>query len=338
MLKFCSAPWDTIAIDQKGQVSSCLCASWHTRGYTFGNIIQTPLKDIFASQTFTTMRESVLDQSFRYCKKNECHRLWELESVENFNQISNIPLLPTNINLVIDRNCNLKCAICRTKNIYAKEVNPQAEAVLDAIMDAYRDVDYKVRIYCDASGDIFASLAYRQFFLREDLPNNFEFCLQTNGNLVTKNIDMLTKLKNQIDIMIVSFDAATYDTYKITRGGNFDLVVEGVRQMVQMGITVSTQYVVQHANYLEILEYVKLCKDLGASHIGLQIIDRWPHMTNAWWEQNRIIDNTNIDKEFLINTLKELKKDPQIGLCGGLQNLISGTNPTSIEIKLVPHQ
>ena len=48
--------------------------------------------------------------------------------------------------------------------------------------------------------------------------------------------------------MIVSFDAATSSTYKDIRGGNFDLVVEGVRQMVEEGIKVSTQFVAQYKN------------------------------------------------------------------------------------------
>jgi MoaA/NifB/PqqE/SkfB family radical SAM enzyme len=337
MLKFCSAPWDTVAIDPTGQVSSCLCAAWHTRGHTFGNLIQTPLKDIFASQTFTTMRESVLDQSFRYCKKNECHRLWELESVENLDAIRTYQSnLPSNLHLHLDKNCNLKCKSCRNSNIYSKEINQRTYNILSKLSHEYREYQNPVFVYGDGLGDIFASSAYQKWLREDQLPKCFKLCITTNGNLITKNLDLLDKLKSQIDIVIVSLDASISSTYKEIRGGDFDIVVEGVRQMVQLGINVSTQYVVQYANYLEISEYVKLCKDLGVRHIGLQVIDRWPHMSNSWWEQNRIIDNPNVNKEFLINALIELKKDTQIGLCGGLQNLISGTSPTSIEIKLVP--
>jgi MoaA/NifB/PqqE/SkfB family radical SAM enzyme len=323
MLKFCSAPWDTITVAGHGAVSSCMCSDWHTKKWGFGNLFQTSLIDLYGSNSFADMRSSVLDQSFQFCQKDQCHKLWNLDLVDNFDQVGQYPSLPTNINLAIDQNCNLKCASCRLETKYAKEVNPNAQIILTNILESYKDFDHKVRIYCDASGDIFASLAYQQFFRREDLPKNFEFCLQTNGNLVTKNMDILTKLKSQIDIVIVSFDAATDDTYKIIRGGKFDIVVEGVRQMVQLGLRVTTQFVVQRENYKEILDYVVLCKELGVRHIGLQLIDYWGHMTKKWWAFNRIDDNQEIDYDFLIPALLRLEQDPQVGLCGGLKNLIA---------------
>lgn len=322
MLKFCSAAWDTVHILWDGRVSTCLCPGWHTKGF-IGNLNQNTLLEICNSLDAQDMQSTVLDQSFKYCRKDECYRLYSLDEVDDFDVVKTYPKLPININLSIDKNCNLKCASCRTGNIYSKDINLQAKLILDQLIESYRDFNQKVKIYCDASGDIFASSAYQEFFRRSDLPNIFEFCLQTNGNLVTKNMDLLIKLKDQIDIMIVSFDAATPETYKEIRGGNFELVTEGVRQMVEAGIKVSTQFVVQYKNHKEILDYVNLCKSLGVNSIGLQKLDRWGHIHSWWWKENRLDDNPNINYKYLISTLTNLTKDPAVGLCGGLKNLIS---------------
>jgi len=323
MPKYCSEPFDTININQFGSVNSCLCSNWHNQGTNFGNLNKATLKDIYQAVKFLDMRNSIIDQSFKYCRIDQCSKLHNLNTIDNFDSIELNPELPTTINLMIDNNCNLKCASCRNKNIYSKKINLAAKKILDQLMIDYADFDQTVKIFCDGSGDVFTSAAYQEFFNSQNLPRCFKFCIQTNGNLVTKNISLLTKIKNQIDIMLVSFDAARSSTYKIVRGGDFDLVIEGVRQMVDVGINVTTQFVAQKQNYLEILDYVKLSKDLGVSHIGLQKIDRWPHMTNNMWIQTQIDDNPTVDYKFLINALVELDKDPQVGLCGGLKNLIN---------------
>jgi MoaA/NifB/PqqE/SkfB family radical SAM enzyme len=324
MLKFCSEPWDTISIFKNGNVYPCLCPGWHTTPQLIGNIIDSPLQDIFSSAKVDHFRSKIIDQSFEFCNKFECSKRHNLSQVDNFDFINNYPKLPTTFNLLIDNNCNLKCASCRTKNIYSTEINPTVKKILDNLVTAYQNFDQRVLIFCDGTGDIFASSAYQEFFRRDDLPECFKFCLQTNGNLVTKNMDILEKIKHQIDIVIVSFDASCSKTYKTIRGGNFDIVLDGVAQMIKLGIKVSTQFVIQYENYLEILDYVNLCKTLGVSgNIGLQKIDRWGHMSDSWWNANQLDNNPTIDYDFLINALKELKQDPQCNICGGLENLIA---------------
>ena len=81
-------------------------------------------------------------------------------------------------------------------------------------------------------------------------------------------MDLIVKLhnRNQLHSLVISFDAATSETYKEVRGGNFDLVQKGVIQLRQHDILVGTSYVVQYSNYLEILDYVKLCKELDVNY------------------------------------------------------------------------
>lgn len=321
-MKFCSAPWDTIHILENGAVGSCLCPGWNNKGPA-GNILYNSLNDIFKSVSVLNFRDSIVDQSFKYCN-SMCGKLWNLDQVETFS--TNTPTLPTTIYLQIDKNCNLRCASCRTGNIYSPQVDPKVEKILTALLDEYQDFTEPVLLYCDGVGDIFASAAYQQFMRSDRLPKCFKFCFTTNGNLLSKNMDLMTilKEKDQLNTVVVSFDAATKETYKDVRGGNFELVISGVKQLIAMGVLVTTQNVVQQRNYLEILDYVKLGKELGVTFIGMQAINRFPHITDAWWNANRLTDNPNVDINFLITALQEIKQDPQCGICGDLEAIIQG--------------
>jgi len=248
------------------------------------------------------------------------------------------PQLPTTIQLQIDRNCNLKCAICRPTNIYSPEVTPTAYKILERLIEEYKFFDQKVNIHCDGSGDVFASATYLKFFNRTDLPKCFHFTIQTNGNLLTKNIDLITKLQTQIEMMEVSLDAATDNTYKEVRGGNLDIVKRGISQLKDLNIKVWTQYVVQEKNYKEILDYVEMCKKLKVEKICLQVLLRLPFMTETWWKSNRIENNPNVDMDYLLDVITALKQDPQVEISGGFEYLLNRrSTSTSIEIKLVQH-
>jgi sulfatase maturation enzyme AslB (radical SAM superfamily) len=322
MLKYCSQPWNYVNIWSSGEVRLCLCPSWTKNGPIGILNSETSLETIFSSARSTRFRNSIVDQSFKNCASH-CSNLWNLESKSNLDQLP-IPKLPTNLHLHLDLNCNLKCASCRNTNIYSPTVNPKTKEILDILIEEYQDHKETVFIYGDGIGDMFTSAAYQQFLRNDRLPKCFKFCITTNGNLLTKNLDILKKLhdQNQIDLIIVSFDAATNDTYKNVRGGNFELLTEGIEQVVNLGIKVSAQYVTQYKNYLEILDYVALCKRLGVSHIGLQKITRWPHMNDDWWIANKLDDHPNVDYEFLISALKTIDSDPQCGIDGGLKNLL----------------
>ena len=322
MLKYCAQPWNYVNISRNGDVRTCLCPGWTTNAPigTLGPTIS--LESIFSSALATQFRNSIVDQSFKNCASH-CSNLWNLESKSNLDQLS-VPKLPSNLHLHLDLNCNLKCASCRNDNIYSPTVNPKTKEILDILIEEYQDDKGPVFIYGDGIGDMFTSAAYQQFLRSDRLPKCFKFCITTNGNLITKNLDILKKLhdQNQIDLIIVSFDAATSETYKEVRGGNFKLLIEGVEQLVNLGITVSAQYVTQYKNYLEILDYVTLCKRLGISHIGLQKITRWAHMNNDWWIANTLDNNPTVDYKFLISALKTIDSDPHCGIDGGLKNLL----------------
>jgi MoaA/NifB/PqqE/SkfB family radical SAM enzyme len=320
-MKYCSAPWDTAHINYSSQLSSCFCGAWHKKG-NMGSAAIQPISVLFNSQAQQEFRASIVDQSFKYCKTDTCVNFYRLDEVDQIDNNSNKIYLPTTLQLQIDPICNLKCGICRSSNIYYTEARPEAVQILNNIVNEYQNFENKVNIHCDGSGEVFVSRAYLDFFRRKDLPKCFYFNIQTNGNLITKNIDIILKLQHQIETVIVSLDAATEETYKIVRGGNFSIVLDGIIEMKKLGIKVWTEYIVQTANYQEIPNYIKLCKELGVEKISLQLMSFLGHMTLDWWRTNSVEHNPTIDKQFLISLLTELKNDSQIEICGGLEHLL----------------
>jgi radical SAM protein with 4Fe4S-binding SPASM domain len=324
MLKFCNSSFTTVAIHANGDVAPCLCKGWHTYG-PVGNLHENSLEEIFNNEKMQKFRETIYDQSFKFCKKNTCGKLWNLDQVENFDHVK-IPKLPTTIFFQnLDYSCNLKCPSCRLEPIYSKEINPDAKFILDTIKKEYQDFDQSVMICGDGQGEMFASSAYLEFFNALDLPRCFRLATNTNGNLLLKRMDLLTKLhqQNQIAAIAVCFDATNAKTYKKIRGGRFDLVTRGVEEVIAQGMNVTAQMVVQYENYQEILTYRDMCLEFGVTHMGLQRIQRWQHMPEIWWELNNIDNNPDVDYDFLIPALQEFKKTKNAGICGGLENLIN---------------
>jgi MoaA/NifB/PqqE/SkfB family radical SAM enzyme len=324
-MKYCSAPWDTAHINYSSQLSSCFCEVFHKKG-DIGNAALQPISVLFNSQSQKEFRSSIVDQSFKYCKADTCVNFYRLDEVDQIDDNLNKIYLPTTLQLQIDPVCNLKCGICRSNNIYYTEARPEAVQILNNIVNEYQNFENKVNFHCDGSGEVFVSRAYLDFFRRNDLPKCFYFNIQTNGNLITKNIDIILKLQNQIEMVVVSLDAATEETYKIVRGGNFSIVLDGIVEMKKLGIKVWTEYIVQTANYHEIPNYVKLCKELGVDKISLQLMGFLGHMTPDWWRTNSVETNPTVDKKFLISLLTELKNDPQVEICGGLEYLLVKAN------------
>jgi MoaA/NifB/PqqE/SkfB family radical SAM enzyme len=268
-------------------------------------------------------RASILDQSFRYCNTNTCGKIWNLDQVDSLDIVTQYPNLPTVIHLQdIDRNCNLTCASCRLKTEYSHLVNPNSQTILNYIKQSYQDVDYKVLISGDGQGDVFSSAAYREFLNSDDLPDCFEFSFLTNGTLLTKNLDLIERRRHQFNTLTVSFDAATADTYKRIRGANFNIVLDGVRAVQDLGINVTTQFVLQRENYQEVLAYRDLCLELGVAFMGIQRLYRWPHMSDQWWEYNRVDANPYVDLGQLIPALEQFKSTHNAGVDGGVETMI----------------
>ena len=82
--------------------------------------------------------------------------------------------------------------------------------------------------------------------------------------------------------------------------------------MVSEGIRVNISYVVQQRNYREMLECWQRISGMGCHSINFQGIVRYSHMTDSWWQENRLQDNLRVDTERLCEQLMELDQAPTI--------------------------
>lgn len=324
--KFCSLPWNTITVEGGGNVFSCTCARWTS--YPLGNLLETPLEELFkSSKPITDIRESVLAGTYDWCVESNCNEIGRLPDKKSNDPFTEFGIdanvhLPTNITLAIDPNCNLKCASCRSSKYFTDQLDPVVEKILDNLSNAYRDFNEQVIVMFDGSGDIFVSRAYQDFLFSDKLPKCWKLMLMTNGNLLTKRKNDIERIKNQIDNVTVSLDAGIEETYAITRGGSFESVLKGIAMLKEMNISIHLQFVLQYANYKDLLEYKKIANDFGVGY-GVQKIGLRPHMADNYWKTATIEDNPNVDYALLKEYLKILQNDPTCNLDGGTRWLLA---------------
>ena len=314
-MKFCSAPWDTISINPVGEVRACLCGAWNSAG-VLGNLLTMDMEQIMLSPNSRSLRDSVVDQTFSRCN-SICPVIWQLPEINSVPRVDQYQL-PTTILLAIDQRCNLRCASCRATNVFNDLVDPVAARILDRMVEAYRVQDAPVTLQMDGAGDLFASRTYREFMARADLPDCFRYHIITNGNLVMKNQSLLVGLRDRMVSVDVSLDAATAGTYTAVRGGRFDLVLQGIEWMLAQGLRVNISFVVQQQNHREMLACWHRVSAMGCHSINFQGIIRWPHMSDAWWADNRLEHNDSVDTALLCEQLRELDQAPrQVDFTGG---------------------
>jgi radical SAM protein with 4Fe4S-binding SPASM domain len=305
-MKFCSAPWNTITLQANGSIHSCLCGEWNSAG-SIGNILENSLPNIMQSSVVQNFQSTIVDQSFRMCE-DQCPKKWTLDTITSLP--SGVAGLPTTVLCSIDHECNLKCPSCRSSRVWTGQVNPTAVRILNALTAAYQNYQDTVTLQCDGAGDVFASAAWQEFLTQAELPECFRFHFITNGNLIVKKIDLLTRLKSRIDSVDVSLDADQSNTYTAVRGGRLDTVLAGMRALIQQGIRVNVSFVVQQKNYTEMLACWETVSRMGCHSINFQAIRRFNHHTDAWWQENQLADNPRVDGALLSNQVDQLLQAP----------------------------
>lgn len=296
--KFCQKPWEDFDISGDGKIWVC-CSGWLKK--SIGDYTQDDLMGVWNSRSAQEIRKSILDGSFKYCNQDVC---WHIQKDElpNRNEISDPRLrniitnnitamddIPFRFSMVYDRSCNLSCPSCRKELIYYKE-GPQFEKSQAIHNKLIHDVfskphDKHIQIACTGTGDPFASPIFREFLFShngKDFPNVI-INLTTNGVLFTKeNWGKMCGIHNNIGNVIISFDAATAETYQYTRrGGDFNKLIknfEFLNQLRAQGFIkyLKMDFVVQQRNYKEMVDFINLGKKFSnVDSIGFALITNW---------------------------------------------------------------
>lgn len=304
--KFCPLPFDTLSIDEDGDVQLCDC-TLHMP-YTIGNIYKQSLETIWLNSKANDVRQSVVDGDFTYCNW-ACSALPKLQSVGPVPKLKNFP---STIKIDMDKSCNLKCPTCRENVIiekHAAKIDQQIKIFDEIKTWALKNPDTKITVIPVGGGEIFASHSGLAFLHSlEDYPlTNLKLHITSNGTLIKKNQDLIFKLKNTITNWSISIDAATPETYAKVRGGNWNDLMDGLAIIQGMGISPLFKFCIQKNNYHEIEQFAELATKFNAGIDYQKLLD-WGHWTIAWWHDNNVFDRRqDIFTEVLVS-LSQVKE------------------------------
>ena len=120
--QYCLSPFVMIEVTLNGDVRMCGCGAWMPT--TIGNLRDTTLQHMLASDLARQIRQSIVDGSYVYCDEKFCgvianNTLNNIDTVPpniaaRFDDTSNFKM-PHHISVQGDETCNLSCPSCRTQ-------------------------------------------------------------------------------------------------------------------------------------------------------------------------------------------------------------------------------
>jgi MoaA/NifB/PqqE/SkfB family radical SAM enzyme len=268
---FCSRPFTQFYIDERGDVWQC-CPGWITQ--KAGNILQSDPMDIWYGQAAREVRESIIDQSFRYC--SACPFLpdkfmkWHLESGSPY------PCSTDEVETVVlshDPVCNLRCPSCRNE---FRGSSRMVEAITDIVLESGLLSQARSLSSSDVGDPVASSSIWSLLCNLPVVKPGFSIFLHTNGLLLTAcKWDELGSAKEKVRNVTVSIDAASEYTYGLNRGGDWFRLLENLEWMSQAGtFDLDFNFVVQENNFREMVDLVRL-----ADHFGVRFV-RFSYLTN----------------------------------------------------------
>jgi wyosine [tRNA(Phe)-imidazoG37] synthetase (radical SAM superfamily) len=295
---FCSKPFDTLATIGGGEAFVCDCGGWLP--YLVGNAITADSVDsVWNSEATQEIRRSIHDGTFEYCSRMLCYYIvsktlpkkTEIQdpTMRRYSEERTVWLeeSPQIVQLSHDATCNLACPSCRTQILTA---GPAEREMLGRSIDRFilpllKDVSGFVSL--TGWGDPFSSPHYRSILARISRENypGLSLALCTNGLLLTPSLwNQFSNLHNMLNTISVSIDAATQRTYEdvrrpgkwVTLRRNLDFIAKLRKENAFESFTIS--FVVQHANFREIPQFVELGLELDVDFIQFQKMWNFGHI------------------------------------------------------------
>jgi MoaA/NifB/PqqE/SkfB family radical SAM enzyme len=300
----CPNPFVYAELHHNGEIGTCCYIS-----SKFGNLKNKSLKDIWNGDSFKKLRRSILDGEYTYCDSSKCASMQQVLQPQRVTFNYQIPYqlirrsnannsivskyikkhesnssLPEILSLEDDDSCNLSCPSCRIELHVLNTANSKRK--LQAQIDLLNSMgnDFKELWLCGA-GDPFAAKSYNELLSNFDF-NKFpqlKIRLDSNGMLFNKSTwdKTLKNVHEKIDIIAISVDAATKETYElIRRGGNFDTLVKNLwflSNLRKKGFNFSfiIRMIVQKKNFTEMKKFVELGFALGVDSVVFSVIQNW---------------------------------------------------------------
>jgi MoaA/NifB/PqqE/SkfB family radical SAM enzyme len=338
----CSVPFNSLEIHNN--VCFVWCPSWLPNKVELSEI---PLKDIWNSDQIIDIRNSILDGSFKYCNKELCPYLSKLvnygvmsgpinlKSVTKYisNKLKNNT--PDYLVMNFDRTCNYKCPSCRLDLIVedGKGIK-RVEKTIEEI-DTYYSADVKT-LYITGSGDPFVSVGFRNYlrnFNPQKYPKLQSIHLHTNASMWNKQMwDSMPNIHKYVRTCEISIDAGTKETYENqTRlGGNWDNLMNNLKFISTLPITVKASFVVQDTNYTEMEIFYNLMYSIFGKKVDVFFgkITNWGTFSEGEFKLKQVWDVNHPEHYLFKKELNRIWKNQN--LFHNLYEFIDNTNKTLI--------
>jgi len=293
---FCDEPFKHLETGPDGSVHLC-CPAWLP--VPVGNIHEADADGIWHGPAAQELRNSMIDGSYRYCSRMHCVKIAGRhltsrsdasvqELIKQYQANCTITKPPAEVILSHDLSCNLSCPSCRTRLIVAnKEEQRELDSLLETkLLPLLKGAEI---VKVTGSGDPFGSNHFRRLLKRI---NRTEFpklglYLHTNGQLFDKHAWNDLELSGLVNIVQISIDATTEETYRILRrGGTFSRLLKNLEFIQKLRAADEIKYldfhmVVQNLNFEEMPDFVKLGLKYGADGITFQLLRNWGTYTES---------------------------------------------------------
>lgn len=288
--RFCHMPFTHMSTGLLGETFACTCPSWVP--FSIGNVNEAESADaIWNSAAAQEIRRSILDGDFSYCSRTQCSFISAQKlplrseitrpKLRNYidNRVTHIDDAPELLELNHEPTCNLACPSCRTDIIAAKseDLDLYARASERVILPMLKRVEG--RTYITGGGEPFASKHFRTILRslnRAEYPGLKVFLI-TNGLLVTPHRwSEFPDLPEMLNLFSVSIDAARPETYEqLRRPGKWATLTKNLQfiaglRRANVIPSLCVNFVVQQANFREMLEFIDLADSLSSDLIWFQ--------------------------------------------------------------------
>ncbi len=317
---YCPKPFEYAEIATSGRTFLCCPLQVPT---VVGEANDGTFMEVWNSEKAQAIRKSILDGSFSHCIEKTCGVLqsrslqrredvtdpYHRDIIDNDKTV--LDRGPATIFMNYDRSCNLACPSCRTKLIVLrgkKEKRAAAEVQDWATGEHLADAKY---LHITGTGDAFGSNLFHGFLRRFDSQKypELRISIGTNGLLLTEKT-WEKVCKDSIEIVVVSVDAATAETYAKNRGGDFDILLENLEfigtqrtsgQLKAYGLN----FVVQQNNYLEMPTFVELAERVHADGVCFQQLTNWGTFTSDEFKRRAVHRASHPKHSDLLRVLAE---------------------------------
>lgn len=156
--------------------------------------------------------------------------------------------------LYLTDGCNSRCVTC---DIWKNPRRNMPLALVDSIVETVDELGTR---YVLLSGGEAMQHPQWDEIARRFHQKNVHVMLLTNGILLKKQA---ARLVGTVDEVIVSLDGGTAESYDAIRGVDaFDLILEGIDAVRDLGLPVTTRTTIQRMNYHEMQQII----DVGLAH------------------------------------------------------------------------